>query len=298
MAVWIISMIAAGIIGLLAGFEGEPSGTGNVALIPIDGTILTESSDSLFDTGSVSSSSIIRMIDDAEGDDSIKAIIFEINSPGGSPVASDEIGQRIKECKKPTVAYIRDEGASGAYWVASATDHIIANRMSITGSIGVYSSYIDFSGLIERYNMSYERLVSGKYKDMGSPYRDLSQEERQIFQKSLDQIRDYFIDEVAANRNLSRQNVSALATGQFYLGAEAKELGLIDELGGKEEAVQFIEKKLNIKVTLAEYRENAGFWDLFANAVNKNSFFIGRGIGSKISEDIGSGKSSLQIISV
>ena len=81
----------------------------------------------------------------------IKAIVLEINSPGGSAVASDEIASAVKKSNKPTVAVIREAGASGGYWIASSTDHIIANRMSITGSIGVISSYLEFSGLIEKY---------------------------------------------------------------------------------------------------------------------------------------------------
>ena len=164
------SMVIAGILSMM--FGGEVSSlTGNVAVIPIKGMIVTESSNSMFGQQMTSSGSTIKLIEKAENSPNIKAIVFEINSGGGSPVASDEIGSRIKKSDILTVGWIREAWASGAYWIASATDHIIANRMSITGSIGVVASYLEFSGTLERYNITYERLVGGKYKDIGSPYK-------------------------------------------------------------------------------------------------------------------------------
>jgi len=155
-------------------FDGEQL-TGNVALIPISGVIMTEESGSYFSSEIASSSEIVKSLHEAEESSQIKAIVLEINSPGGSAVASDEIGSAVKKAKlkKPVVAVIRDAGASGGYWVASAADYIVANRMSITGSIGVLSSYLEFSGLMEQYGVTYEKLTAGKYKDMGNPFEKL-----------------------------------------------------------------------------------------------------------------------------
>ncbi|MBI4983237.1 S49 family peptidase [Candidatus Woesearchaeota archaeon] len=151
----------------------DPSKYGNVALIKIEGVITSDGS-SYLGSATVSSPEIINFIQEADQDPKIKAILLEINSPGGSPVASDEIGTAVKRAKKPTIAVIREVGASGGYWIASAADHIIANRMSITGSIGVYSSYLEFSGLMEKYGIGYERLVAGEHKDTGFPILFLS----------------------------------------------------------------------------------------------------------------------------
>jgi len=136
---------------------------GNVALISVEGIIMGGGSS--FGQEIVSSKTIVDFLKDAEEKSRVEAVVLEINSPGGSAVASDEIASQIKKMEKPVVVVIREVGASGGYWVASAADYVIANRMSITGSIGVISSYLEFSGLMERYGVSYERLVAGEYKD-------------------------------------------------------------------------------------------------------------------------------------
>jgi protease-4 len=264
-------LLIAGIVGLMAAAP-----TGNVALIKVEGVILT-AGDSPF-TQTASSTQIVRLIEKADKSPLVEAIIFEINSPGGSAVASDEIGTAIKKTNKTTVALIRQVGASGGYWVASATDHIIANRMSVTGSIGAIGSYLGYSGLIQRYNITYERLVAGEHKDLGIPYRELEDDEREILQNVLDKVHEEFIKEVAANRNLELDYVRDISTGLFYLGSEAKELGLIDELGGREEAVDYIEETLNITAEVSEYRKKKTFFEQLSEVFWENSFFIGRGL--------------------
>jgi protease IV len=283
MAVGFLSMMTAAIIGLFSG-ESRSLEIGNVAVIPVHGLIQADTDNGLFADPAASASDIIAMIDDADEDTSIKAILFDINSPGGYPVATDEIGQRIKSLQKPNAALIRDVGASGGYWIASACDHVIANRMSVTGSIGVYGSYLQFSRLIEEYNVSYERFVSGRYKDLGSPWKDLSADDRQVMQSSVDLIGQYFIEEVAHNRNLTKTQVENLATGQIYLGGQAKELGLIDALGSQSEAVKYIELRIGEEARLVHYSARTGFWDMFSTAMSRQSYSIGQGIGSQLLE--------------
>ncbi|MEM4268072.1 MAG: signal peptide peptidase SppA [Candidatus Woesearchaeota archaeon] len=251
-----------------------------MAVIPINGVITAEKGSSFFGDEASSSTEIIKMINQADKNPAIKAIIFEINSPGGSAVASDEVSQRIKKLNKTNVAYIREIGTSGAYWIASSTDRVFANRMSITGSIGVIGSYLEFSGLFRRYNVTYERLVSGEYKDIGSPYKEMTEKEREIYQKNLDIIRNYFVEEVANNRGIPKKEVDKIANGLFYLGVQAKELGLIDDFGGREEAVKYVEEKLGIKASVIEYKKREGFWATLTEAMNRNSFFVGRGISA------------------
>ncbi|PIN86077.1 signal peptide peptidase SppA [Candidatus Woesearchaeota archaeon CG10_big_fil_rev_8_21_14_0_10_44_13] len=276
----LISIILAGAIGL---FTGEMD-TGNTALIKVEGTISTTGG-SLFGDDLAVSEDIVKMIKKADSNPAIKAIIIEIDSPGGSGVASDEISSALKKTNKTTVAVIRDIGASGGYWVASSADHIIANRMSITGSIGVIASYIDFSGLINRYNMTYEQLVAGKYKDIGTPFRQLTPEERKMMQEFLDEVHADFIEEVAANRNMPVEDIRKIADGMFFTGRKAKELGLVDELGGSDEAKAYIENKLNITADIVEYKESKGLSEIFSELIGRQSFSIGEGIGySLISE--------------
>ena len=149
----ILSFIISIFISLFIGNDFE-SLDGNVALIDITGTIVAaDDTDFLFEDVT-SSDDIRKLIRRAAKNDKIKAIIFRINSPGGSAVASDEIASEIKKVNKTTVAWIREIGTSGAYWIASSTDHIVANRMSITGSIGVIASYLGFSGFLEEHNVT------------------------------------------------------------------------------------------------------------------------------------------------
>ena len=277
---------------IFAGSDVE-SLSGNVALIPIKGIILgDDSSDFLFDDA-LSSQETIELIEKADQNPSIRAIIFEINSPGGSPVASEEIANAIKKTNKTSVAWIREIGTSGAYWVASSTDYIIASRVSITGSIGVIASYTEFSGIMKDYNLTYRRLISGKYKDIGDPFKELAPEEQEILQSYLDSIRDYFVEEVAKNRNMKKQEVEKAANGLFYLGGEAKKLGLIDEIGGKDEAIAYIEEKEGITADIVEYESEKTLFDLFTDALGRQSFSLGMGIGKGL---VGTDKNPVRII--
>ena len=279
----VLGFIAVGIISVFVGVDVE-SLSGNVALIQIEGVIVATDPNGLFETVTTSTDTI-ELIEKADKNSNIKAIILEINSPGGSAVASQEIAEAVKKTNKTTVAWIREVGASGAYWIASSSDHIVANRVSITGSIGVIASYLEFPGLLERYNVSYQRLVSGKYKDMGSPLRELTDEETVIFQQTLDTIRDYFAGEVAKNRNMSKKDVDKIANGLFYLGAQAKDLGLVDELGGKDEAIRYIENREKIKAEVVEYKTEKSLLDLLSEVLSKQSFTVGQGIGSSFLKD-------------
>ena len=277
---YILSLIVSGFFSFI---EETDFKEGNVALIPIEGVIMAEKGGT-FDSGTASSATIVKFIEDADKNPQVKAIIFEINSPGGSPVATEEIVNAIKRTNKTTVAWIREIGTSGAYWVASSADTIVASRMSLTGSIGVLASFLQFSGLLQRYNVTYERLNAGAYKDIGSPLKPLTLDERKMLQEQIDSLHEYFINSVAENRNLSKVKVKELATGMFYLGEQAKDMGLIDVIGGKEEAKQIIEKKLNITAEIVEYREEVTLMDILSRVMSQQSFFVGKGIGSSLVE--------------
>jgi len=274
---WILSLLIPSL------FDGE-SLMGNTAVIQIKGPIYTEKSTNMFGTQGTSSIEIIEFIEKAEKDSGIKAIIFDINSPGGSPVASSEIANTIKSLNKPTLSVISDIGASGAYWIASSTDKIFANQMSIVGSIGVIASYLEFAEFIDDHNVTYRRLVSGKYKDIGSMFKEMTPEEETQMQAIIDKMHQYFIEEVAINRNLSIEHVSELANGMFYLGEESKELELIDYIGNLPSAKEYLEKELNITIELTTYEKEKSLRDMFNIMSNEKFFYIGQGISKNILE--------------
>lgn len=253
---------------------------GNVALIPIEG-IITGDGSGYLGKDTISSQDLVDFIEEADENTQIEVILLEINSPGGSAVASDEIASAVKRAHKPVVAVIREMGASGGYWIASTADHIIANRMSITGSIGVISSYLEFSGLMEKYGVDYERLVAGEYKDVGMPFRKLEPDEKAMLQAKLNRIHDFFIQEVAANRNLSEKTVREIATGEFYLGVEALPLGLVDQLGNRATAEEYIQETYGVdSIDYVIYQRQSSFFDMLAGVVADFSFKLGQGIGS------------------
>ncbi|MBS3164863.1 signal peptide peptidase SppA [Candidatus Woesearchaeota archaeon] len=233
-----------------------------VALIPVEGTITSESSAGLFSAGGASSDDLVAAIESADEDGGIAAIMLSINSPGGSAVASEEVARAVREASKPTVALIRDSGASGAYWIASASDWIVASPMSLTGSVGVVASQLEFAGLLQRYNVTYRKLTAGELKDIGTPYREMTAEEQQLLQEKLDRIHAYFLREVGANRKLDEEQLEELRSGIFFLGEEALERGLVDELGGKQEVEAHLKSTLGVeRIRFVEFRRQRGLFE-------------------------------------
>lgn len=272
----VISLALSSLVSLFSPLDVPVSG--NVALISINGPI-TREGDGFFEE-SVSSEEVVGFIEMADKNPSIKAIMLDINSGGGGTVASSEIANAIKKTDKMTVAVVHDAAASGAYWIASSTDYIFANELSVVGSVGVIASYLEFTNLLQNYGVNYRRLVAGKYKDLGAPFRNLTPEEEGILQEQLDLIHSYFLDDIARNRNLTPEQKEEISTAGIYLGMQAKRLNLIDEFGGNEEALAFIEKKLGIKASLAEYKKKKTIFDVLQKVAGKQSFFVGMGIGN------------------
>jgi len=281
---FILSLMFASILGLALIISGEGvDDTGNVAVIKISGTITSGGANNFgLET---SATKIIAQIQDANEDPLVEALLIEINSPGGQPVASAEIMQAVKDSIKPSVAWIRESGASGAYWIASGADHVIAHPLSTTASIGVYGSYLEFSGFLEDKNITYQRLVSGERKDTGSMLRSLSYTEEQIMQAKLDLMHDYFIASVAENRNLSEDYVREYADGFFMLGQEAYEAKLIDELGSKEEVEAYLESINVSTIDYKYYHEKESFADLMFGMSKEHGFALGQGIVNEVGNE-------------
>jgi protease IV len=172
-------------------------------------------------------------------DSSIKAIVVRIDSPGGAVGPSQEIMEEINKTKKvkKVVASCGSMAASGGYYIASAADIIMANPGSATGSIGVIMQMANVQELTKKLGVDFFDIKAGALKDMGSPFKPMTPEEKAVFQSLLDNIHQQFIDDVAKNRKLPVEKVKALADGRVYTGQEAKALGLVDELGNYNDAV-------------------------------------------------------------
>jgi protease-4 len=139
---------------------------------------------------------------------------------------------------------------------------------------------VELAGLLKRYNMTYRRIVSGEYKDTGTPFRELMPDEEQMLQELIDEIHIYFVEEVALNRNLSEDKVKELATGEIFTGAKSKEIGLIDEIGGFGEVTAYLENNLNTTIDYAVFEQERGLFDIFTSMTSEHGFAMGKGIGS------------------
>ena len=216
-----------------------------VTYIPID------SGDSLIkDTDLVSSDTVLYYIKQAKEDEEIKAILLEIDSPGGTPVAGEEIANALKSSSKPTVVFIRQTGLSAAYWAATGAGRIFASKNSDVGSIGVTTSYLDNVNKNQKEGLSFIQLSVGKYKDTGNPDKPLSQEEINLFMRDLNIVHQNFIEAVSKNRNLPIEEVRKIADGSSVLGQRAKELGLIDEIGSLPEVEKYLSLKIGEKADI------------------------------------------------
>jgi len=184
-------------------------------------------------------------------DDSIKAIILHVNSPGGGVAASEEIYREVKRIRdekhKRIVASIESVGASGAYYVASATNKIFADRGSIVGSIGVIAQWVNYGDLMRWAKLKDVTLKAGELKDAGNPSREMTPEEKAYFQELIDQMHGQFIQAVAEGRKLKEDDVRSIANGRVWTGEQALGLKLIDQIGDFQACVDDTAKSVGIK---------------------------------------------------
>ena len=236
------------VVSLLKGnnsAEKAVSSPDRVAVINIEGTIVSggDVQDTLFQQSTgVTSGSIMRQIRDAAEDDSVKALLLNINSGGGSATAAEEIGRELKRFKettnKPIVATMSDMGASAAYWIAAcSSDKIYANSTTLTGSIGVYMPYMNTQELFKKIGIKTDKIKSGPYKDILSNDRPMTEAEKILLQNMVNEIYNEFITVVVTGRKMDEAHVRNLADGRIYTGSQAKNLGLVDELGNYYDAL-------------------------------------------------------------
>ncbi|MDD5111492.1 MAG: signal peptide peptidase SppA [Candidatus Altiarchaeota archaeon] len=246
-----ILVIAGLIVFFSTGFGSAPSlggglGGGYVAVIPIKGEITSGGCGGSLLSGPVACANaddFKNSIEEANDNWMISAILLDIDSGGGSVVATRTMTYAVKNSKKPVVAYIGETGASGAYYAASAAKRIIADKNSITGSIGVRMNVMQYYELMSKLGVNMTVIKAGADKDVGSPYRPMTEGEQEELQRIVDKTYDDFIETVARNRNLTPDYVRSIADGKLYLGSEAKELRLIDQTGSFDDALAIAAKE-------------------------------------------------------
>ena len=247
-AMWIVLGIliilgvgGLGLAGIIMSMKGGVAG-GRVGIVEYSGVITDEGTASVLGIASGGARGFIKDLERAERDDSIKAVVIRLNSPGGSPAASQEMYRAILRLRKikPVICSIGDVAASGGYYTAAACEKIYASSSSITGSIGVISQNLNIAGLLNRYGVKDSTQKSGRYKDMGNMYSPPDPAHIQYEQVLIQNIYNQFVNDVTAGRKakLTRAQVVKLADGRVYTGEQAKKNGLIDEIGGFHEAIE------------------------------------------------------------
>ncbi|QLJ52708.1 MAG: hypothetical protein Sv326_0533 [Candidatus Fermentimicrarchaeum limneticum] len=223
-----------------------------VGVIEVHGVIGTESSSGgLFGTPTVGSTDIVRQIEEAQSRSEVKAVVFEVNSPGGSVVASKEVYEATRELKKPKVSYFREVAASGGYYISAGSDYIVSEPDALTGSIGVVSVFEDMSGLFNKLGINYTIFKSGELKDMGDPSRPPTEKEKQIMQSIIDEIFQEFKKVVEEGRGdrLNKQKFEEVLDARVLTGRQAMGVGLVDELGNRDEALKVAGRLANMSFT-------------------------------------------------
>ena len=249
--IWIWLLVGGGLFVLFAaavftlvylsfsgGDEEAFSGFGSkIAVVELDGVIF-------------SPKQTVSQLKKFADDDSVKAIIIHVNSPGGGVAASEEIYREVKrirdEKKKRIVASIETVGASGAYYVASATNKIYADKGSIVGSIGVIAEWMNYGELLKWAKLNAITMKSGEFKDTGNPTREMTPAEREYLQGVIDDMHTQFIQAVAEGRHAKESDIRAIANGKVWTGEQAADLKLVDQIADFEDAVKDTARAVNI----------------------------------------------------
>lgn len=263
---------------------------GEIAVIPIHGEISSATSKE-----SVGYADVIAALEDADADPAISVIFLDISSGGGGVVPSKQIVSKIREVEKPVVSWIGEMGASGAYYIASSSDYILADGDSITGSIGVISMLPSLDELMQKIGVKMNIVKTGELKDAGSPFNEFTEEEREIFQTIVDEAFESFKTDVQSFRGekLNAVKFPEVLDGRILSGRQALSVGLIDELGTRKQAIAKAAALGQIEgnPTLVYYLQRSPtLMDLLFSA----GASFGSGIESEINPLAGNENSSLQ----
>lgn len=242
----LVLLICGGLtgLGLLVANTMGSGGLGfgdAVAVVRVEGAIVPGEAPppTLFATGTgmAYSTTIVDQLKRAEDSRSVKAVVLAVDSPGGSVFASDEIALQIKAMEKPIIASMGSLAASGGYYVSAPTDEIWASPHTLTCSIGVISQFLNFEGFAEEWGITAITVKSGQFKDTGNPFREFNEADRTLWQNLIDEAYAAFVKVVADGRSMTEEQVRTVADGRICSGQQARAMGLVDNLGYFQDAV-------------------------------------------------------------
>lgn len=257
-----------------------------IALIHIEGAI-QGGTPTLFNRQTYDHQLVLDTIKAIKKDDSIKGVILVINSPGGAVYESQQVYKELlalkEERKIPVHAVFKGVAASGGYYIATATDHIMASQETLTGSIGVIMGGKNYTDLYKKLGISSNTIKSGSHKDIGSDAREMTEEEKQILQSMVNGAFERFVDVVEKGRKLPREEVKKLADGRIYDGQQALEKGLVDSIGFVDDAIDYMEKEIKVEKPMVIDISNVNSTGLFSA---ETKIDITKAIQKAITEEI------------
>ncbi|WP_316570972.1 signal peptide peptidase SppA [Neobacillus sp. YIM B06451] len=241
-----------------------------IVVLDVNGTIQdTGESTPLWGSQGYNHHTFMKKLEDAGDDPNVKGIIIRVNSPGGGVVESAEIHDKIvsiqKGKKKPVYISMASMAASGGYYISAPADKIFASPETLTGSLGVIMQGINYEGLAKKYGVEFMTIKSGPYKDIMSPAREMTEEEKKILQSMINNSYEGFVNVISEGRNMPVDQVKKIADGRVYDGRQAKELGLIDGFGYLDDTIAQLKKDKNLNgAKVVRYTDGIGFGSLFS----------------------------------
>ena len=294
------AMVAAGIAGaavtlagkqLLSQLTGGRLGDAsdyNIAKVTVSGPIQRDRRrpSPLSGRGGSTADDIVEQIEAADDDENAEALLLELNTPGGEVLPSDDIRRAALDFDGPTIAYATDTCASGGYWIASGCDELWARDASLVGSIGVVGSRPNAAGLADKLGISYEQFTAGEYKDAGVPLREIEDDEREYLQSIVDGYYEQFVETVSEGRDMDPADIRD-TEARVYLGRDAADIGLVDELGTESDVEEKLGELLGAVPETREFEPERGLAERLSLGVEQVAFAAGNGVATVLSGDGG-----------
>lgn len=294
------AIVAAGLVGAAATVAGKHllsrltrgrvgnTTEYNVAKVTISGAIQRERGRMSPLSGSrpATADDIVEQITAADDDEAVEALVLELNTPGGEVLPSDDIRRAAADFAGPTIAYATDTCASGGYWIASGCDELWARDVSLVGSIGVVGSRPNAAGLADRLGISYEQFTAGAYKDAGVPLREIEADEREYLQSIVDGYYERFIETVSEGRDMDPEAIRE-TEARIYLGSDAAEIGLVDELGTERDVEHRLGDLIDSDPAVREFEPSRSLTERVGLAAERVAFAAGSGVANTVAGDAG-----------
>lgn len=239
-----------------------------IAILYAEGSIVSGSANAL-NTGEIVDKAIVKELEKLKDDENVKAVVFRINSGGGSAYASEQIWKAVTDlkAKKPIVVSMGDYAASGGYYIACNASKIIAQPTTLTGSIGIFGMFPNVEGLTKKIGLSFDNVKTNKFSDFGDASRPMREDEKRLLQTYIERGYDLFLTRCAEGRGVSKDSLATIAEGRVWTGNQALKIGLVDAIGGIDDAVKEAAKLAELeKYSTKTYPRKADFFEMFMNS--------------------------------